>query len=103
VINPGDGREVGETFSDDGVRNVIPLTTSDKVVPLEHRQESMQEAVMQVVTDLVIRRVPPHKRSPLFDAAKDLLDRGGRSLPELIDAAEPGPAQDALFRDLGLT
>jgi hypothetical protein len=90
------------SYSDDGVRNVIPLTTADKVVSLEHRQESMQEAVVQVVTDLVIRRVAPDDRSPLFDAAKDLLDRGGRSLPELIEASEPGPAQDSLFRDLGL-
>jgi hypothetical protein len=91
-----------EPFSGDGFSNVIPLTSSDKVIPLEQRQESMQEAVLQVVADLVIRRVPPHERSPLFDAASDLLDRAGRSLPELIDAAEPGPAQDALFRDLGL-
>jgi hypothetical protein len=58
--------------------------------------------VLQVVSDLVIRRVPPHERSPLFDAAKDLLERAGRSLPELIEAAEPGPEQEALFRDLGL-
>jgi hypothetical protein len=91
-----------DRVSGDGFRNVIPLTSADKVVPLEDRQESMQEAVLQVVTDLVIRRVPPHERSPLFDAAKDLLERGGRSLPELIEVAEPGPAQDALFRDLGL-
>jgi hypothetical protein len=91
-----------DPYSSDGVRNVIPLTTSDNVVSLEHRQESMQEAVLQVVTDLVIKRVPPDERLPLFDAAKDLLDRGGRSLPELIEAAEPGLAQDSLFRDLGL-
>jgi hypothetical protein len=90
-------------FSGNGLSNVIPLTTSDEVVPLEERQEAMQKAVLEVVSDLVIRRVPPPDRSPLFDAAKDLLDRGQRSLPELIEAAEPGPAQDALFRDLGLT
>lgn len=89
--------------SGDGFSNVIPLTTADKVIPLEHRQESMQEAVIQVVSDLVIARVPPHERSPLFDAARDLLDRAGRSIPELIDASEPGPEQEALFRDLGLT
>ena len=91
-----------DPYSSDGVRNVIPLTTADNVVSLEHRQESMQEAVLQVVRDLVIRRVPPDERLPLFDAAKDLLDRGGRGLPELIEAAEPGPAQESLFRDLGL-
>ena len=86
----------------DGFRNVIPLTTVDKVAPLEERQESMQEAVLQVVSDLVIRRVPPQERSPLFDAARDLLERAERSLPELIEAAEPGPEQEALFQDLGL-
>jgi hypothetical protein len=88
--------------SGEGFHNVIPLTSADKVVPLEERKESMQEAVLQVVSDLVIRRVPPQERSPLFDAAKDLLDRAERSLPELIDAAEPGPDQDSLFEDLGL-
>jgi hypothetical protein len=94
---------VEDPFSGDGFSNVIPLTSSDKVIPLAQRQESMQEAVLQVVSDLVIRRVPPGERSPLFDAAKDLLDRAERSLPELIEAVEPGPARDALFRDLGLT
>ncbi len=88
--------------SGDGLRNVIPLTTVDKVAPLEDRQESMQEAVLQVVSDLVIRRVAPQERSPLFDAARDLLERAERSLPELIEAAEPGPEQEALFQDLGL-
>jgi hypothetical protein len=94
---------VEDPFSGDGFSNVIPLTSSDKVIPLEQRQESMQEAVLQVVSDLVIRRVPPLERSPLFDAARDLLERAERSLPELIDAVEPGPARDALFRDLGLS
>lgn len=88
--------------SDNGLLKVIPLTTADKVVPLEQRQEALQEAVLQVITDLVLRRVPPGERLPLFDTARDLLDHGGRSLPELLDAAEPGPEQDALFRDLGL-
>ena len=86
----------------DGFRNVIPLTTVDKVAPLEERRESMQEAVLQVVSDLVIRRGAPQERSPLFDAARDLLERAERSLPELIEAAEPGAEQEALFQDLGL-
>jgi hypothetical protein len=89
--------------SGNGLSNVIPLTHSDEVIPLEQRQEAMQEAVLQVVVDLVIRRVPPTDRSPLFEAAKDLLDRAGRSLPELIEVAEPGPARESLFQDLGLT
>ena len=91
-----------EPSQGDGFRNVVPLTSADKVVSLEDRQESMQEAVLQVVSDLVIRRVPPQERSPLFDAAKDLLERAERGLIELIEAAEPGPEQDALFQDLGL-
>jgi acyl-CoA reductase-like NAD-dependent aldehyde dehydrogenase len=87
---------------DDGFRNVIPLTSVDKAVPLEQRQESMREAVVEVITDLVIRRLPPEERSPMFDAARDLLEQAERSLPELLDAAEPGSARDLLFRDLGL-
>jgi hypothetical protein len=93
---------LNEPVSGDGFRNVIPLTSADQVVPLEDRQESMQEAVLQVVSDLVIRRMPPQDRSPLFEAAKDLLEQAGRSLPELIEAAEPGPEREALFHDLGL-
>jgi hypothetical protein len=89
-------------FQEEGVHNVIPLTTADKVIPLEERVEYMREAVVQVITDLVISRVPPEERSPHFDAASDLLDRAERGLVELIEAAEPGPEQDALFKDLGL-
>jgi hypothetical protein len=88
--------------SGNGFQNVIPLTSVDKVIPLEQRQESMREAVVQVITHLVIRRVPPPERSPLFATARDLLDQAERSLPELLDAAEAGPEQDALFRELGL-
>ena len=89
-------------FHEEGVHNVIPLTTADKVIPVEERAESMRQAVVQVITDLVISRVPPEERSPHFDAAGDLLDRAERGLVELIEAAEPGPEQDALFKDLGL-
>jgi hypothetical protein len=89
-------------FAEQGVHNVIPLTTTDKVAPLEERDEAMREAVVQVITNLVIKRVPPGARSPLFEAAGDLLDRAGWGVTELIEAAEPGPAQDALFEELGL-
>jgi hypothetical protein len=89
-------------FHEESVGNVIPLTSADKVVPVEERDASMRAAVAQVITDLVIRRVPPEDRSPMFEAAADLLDRAGRGLEELIDAAEPGPEQDALFEELGL-
>jgi acyl-CoA reductase-like NAD-dependent aldehyde dehydrogenase len=89
-------------FHEESVSNVIPLTTADKIVPLEERDASMRAAVAQVITDLVIRRVPPEDRSPMFEAAADLLDRAGRGLGELIEAAEPGPEQDALFEELGL-
>lgn len=89
-------------FHEESVSNVIPLTSADKVVPVEERDASMRAAVAQVITDLVIRRVPPEDRSPMFEAATDLLDRAGRGLDELIEAAEPGPEQDALFEELGL-
>jgi hypothetical protein len=89
-------------FHDESVSNVIPLTSADKVVPVEERDASMRAAVAQVITDLVIRRVLPEDRSPMFEAAADLLDRAGRGLDELIEAAEPGPEQDALFEELGL-
>jgi hypothetical protein len=88
--------------SGNGFQNVIPMTSVGEVIPLEQRQESMREAVVQVITHLVIRRVPPGERSPLFAAARDLLDQAERSLPELLEAAEPGPEQDTLFRELGL-
>jgi hypothetical protein len=85
------------------VFNVIPLTTADQVVPAAERDASMRAAVVQVITNLVIRRVPPAERLPLFDAAADLVDgRADRGVVELIEAAEPGPAQDALFEELGL-
>ncbi len=92
----------GNGFSEGGAHNVIPLTAADSVQPLEERDQMLRAAVVQVVTDLVISRVPPDQRSPYFDVAKDLLDRAGRGLDELIDAAEPGPSQQALFRELGL-
>jgi len=93
---------VGNGFSEQGIDNVIPLTSADRVAPIEERDEMMRAAVVQVVTDLVIRRVPPAERSPYFEAAQDLLDRAGRGLDELIEAARPGAEQDSLFRDLGL-
>lgn len=92
----------GNGLSDHGLQNVIPLTPPDGVVPLEERDQMMREALVQVVTDLVIRRIAPGDRSPYFDAAADLLDRAGRGLDELIEAAEPGSEQEALFREVGL-
>jgi hypothetical protein len=66
------------------------------------RRDALRAAVVQVVGDLVIEAVPPSRRLPLFDQAKDILDEAGWGLDELIGAAEPGPAQDALFKALGL-
>jgi hypothetical protein len=92
----------GNGFSEPGANNVIPLMSPDRVTPLAERDRMMREAVAEVVTNLVIRKVAPEERSPYFDAAQDLLDRAGRSLDELIEASEPGPQQEALFRELGL-
>ena len=66
------------------------------------RRSELRAAVIQVVGHLVERAVPPAQRVPLFDQARDLLDEAGWGLDELAEAAEPGPARDALLRTLGL-
>ncbi len=66
------------------------------------RREMLRAAVIQVVQHLVLRAVPPSQRVPLFDQATGLLDEVGWGLDELVAAAEPGPAQDALLQALGL-
>ena len=82
--------------------NVIPLTAPDKMLGPNKRGGAMREAVLQVMTHLAIERVPPDRRSPLFDAARDLLTQAGRSPVEMLEAVEPGPEQDSLFEELGL-
>ncbi|HKB30681.1 MAG TPA: hypothetical protein VKD26_07570 [Streptosporangiaceae bacterium] len=67
----------------------------------EHRA-AMRGAVVQVVRDLVIERVPPAARSPYFDRALALLDVAGWGLDELVEAAGEGPARDRLLRAVGL-
>jgi hypothetical protein len=62
----------------------------------------LRAAVLQVVSHLVARAVPPAERVPLFDQAEDLLDEAGWGLDELTGALERGPAQDALLSALGL-
>jgi hypothetical protein len=66
------------------------------------RRVMLRAAVIQVVSHLVVRAVPPGQRVPLFDQATGLLDEAGWGLDELVAAAEPGPARDALLRALGL-
>jgi hypothetical protein len=66
------------------------------------RRDMLRAAVIQVVRHLVVRAVPTSQRVPLFDQATGLLDEAGWGLDELVTAAEPGPAQDALLRALGL-
>lgn len=67
------------------------------------RREALRAAVIQVVGHLVLKAVPPAGRLPLFDQAKDILDEAGWGLDELVAAAGPGPAQDALLTALGLS
>jgi hypothetical protein len=90
-------------MSDDPVvrpgAKIIPLMVSP---PGSRDPEAMKAAVAQVVRHLVIEQVPPDRRSPLFDPARDLLDEAGWGLDELVAAAEAGPAQERLFRALGL-
>ena len=81
--------------------NVIPLAPADRAIA-SGRGEAMRAAVLQVMTDLAIERVPLDQRSPLFDAARELLTQAGRSPVEMLEAVEPGPEQDSLFEELGL-
>lgn len=82
-------------------RKIIPLTPGIARATGE-RRVMLREAVIQVVQHLVVRTVPAPERVPLFDQATGLLDEAGWGLDELVAAAEPGPAQDALLRTLGL-
>ena len=66
------------------------------------RKAALRAAVIQVVGHLVLEAVPPSRRLPLFDQAADILDEAGWGLDELVAAATPGPAQDALLEVLGL-
>jgi hypothetical protein len=79
---------------------IIPLTPG--IARAGDRRVLLRAAVIQAVRHLVLRTVPPHQRVPLFDQATGLLDEAGWGLDELVEAAEPGPAQDTLLRTLGL-
>jgi hypothetical protein len=78
---------------------IIPLMVS---APGSSDPAAMKAAVVQVVRHLVIEKVPPADRSPLFDRARELLDEAGWGLDELVAAAEDGPARQRLFRALGV-
>jgi len=82
-------------------RTIIPLMPG-VARPRGERRVAMQHAVVEVVRHLVLEAVPPERRSPLFDQARDLLGEAGWGLDELFEAAEEGPARSALFRALGL-
>jgi hypothetical protein len=66
------------------------------------RRDALRAAVIAVVGHLVVEAVPPSRRLPLFDQAKEILDEAGWGLDELVPAASPGPEQDALLKALGL-
>ena len=80
---------------------IIPLMPG-VARPSGGRREQLREAVIQVVSHLVIEKVPADRRSPLFDQAAELLDEAGWGLDELYAAASDGPERSALFRALGL-
>ncbi len=82
--------------------NVIPLTRAGEAMGPGGGGDAMRAAVLQVMTNLAIERVPVEQRSPLFDAARELLTQAGRSPVEMLEAVEPGPEQDSLFEELGL-
>jgi hypothetical protein len=85
----------------DGPRTIIPLMPG-VARPRGERRVAMQQAVVEVIGHLVLEAVPPQRRSPLFDQARDLLGEAGWGLDELFEAAGEGPARSALFRALGL-
>ncbi|HEY5351099.1 MAG TPA: hypothetical protein VIK57_01460 [Streptosporangiaceae bacterium] len=70
--------------------------------PSGGRREELRAAVVQVVTHLVIEKVPEEQRSPLFNQAAELLDEAGWGLDELYAAAAGGPERSDLFRALRL-
>jgi hypothetical protein len=82
-------------------RTIIPLMPG-VARPRGERRVAMQQAVIEVIRHLVLEAVPPERRSPLFDQARDLLGEAGWGLDELYEAAEDGQARSALFRALGL-
>ena len=92
---------MSDTFGPPPPGKIIPLMPGISRAAGERRM-MLRDAVIQVVRHLVLQAVPPSQRVPLFDQATGLLDEAGWGLDELVAAAEPGPAQDALLRALGL-
>lgn len=80
---------------------IIPLTPG-VTRPTGARIAPMRDAVLQVISHLVIESVPEERRLPLFSQAADLLDEAGWGLDELYVAATEIPARDTLLRALGL-
>jgi hypothetical protein len=80
---------------------IIPLTPGI-ARPTGARIEPMRDAVLQVISHLVIESVPEEQQLPLFGQAADLLDQAGWGLDELYAAATETTARDALLRTLGL-
>ncbi|MGA8456747.1 MAG: hypothetical protein WB800_15190, partial [Streptosporangiaceae bacterium] len=70
--------------------------------PTGERRALMRNAVIQVISHLVLESVPPRARGTLFDQACDLLDLAGWGIDELFEASHDGPARDELLRTLGL-
>jgi len=63
---------------------------------------AMRQAVLQVVRDLVIERVPLASRGALWERAALLLEEAGFGPDELAEAYTPGPTQDLLWQALRL-
>lgn len=80
---------------------VIPITVGT-ARPTGKDREQLRAAVVQVIHHLVLKAVPAAERSRYFDLARGVIEEAGWGLDELLTAAEPGPAQDELFRLLAL-
>jgi hypothetical protein len=98
AMSDNNGARNGEPVLRPGAK-IIPLMVS---APGSRDPAAMKAAVVQVVRHLVLEKVPAERRSPLFDQARELLDEAGWGLDELIAAAAEGPAQERLFRALGI-
>lgn len=76
----------------------LPVTVVTRARPEE--RQAMRYAVVQVLRDLLIERVPSAEKVPLFEKAYVMIEQAGWGLDELIEAVEPGPRQEHLFQIL---
>ena len=80
---------------------MTPEPPPGRIIPLfpgiargsEDRRTLLRAAVIQVVGHLVERAVPPAQRDPLFDQARDLLDRPAGAWTNSSEPPVPAPGK----------